>query len=194
METAWLSTEGLCQQHRASQQRLGGTISCMQAVRASSYSTWVCCSHLIHVFSLLTRESESGSVMANSLWPHEFRCLCLWNSLGKHTEVGCHTLLQGIFPNQRLKLGVLHCRQILCHLSHLGSPETPPSNPLHRHHRGRQTTCRFWKSPNIRSTDEMQVSSDPGKAPVSQSSGSRWIRGSAVVLGSPGALAPTRGA
>ena len=129
METAWLSTEGLCQQHRASQQRLGGTISCMQAVRASSYSTWVCCSHLIHVFSLLTRESESGSVMANSLWPHEFRCLCLWNSLGKHTEVGCHTLLQGIFPNQRLNLGVLHCRQILCHLSHLGSPETPPQTP-----------------------------------------------------------------
>ena len=31
-------------------------------------------------------------------------------------------LLQGIFPAQGLNPGVLHCRQILYHLSHLGSP------------------------------------------------------------------------
>ena len=32
------------------------------------------------------------------------------------------SLLQGIFPTQRLNLGLLHCRQILYHLSHQGSP------------------------------------------------------------------------
>ena len=32
--------------------------------------------------------------------------------------VGCHFLLQGIFPAQGLSLGLLHCRQILYHLSH----------------------------------------------------------------------------
>ena len=40
------------------------------------------------------------------------------NYPGKNTEVGCHSLLQGIFPTQRLNLSLPHCRQILCHLSH----------------------------------------------------------------------------
>ena len=38
------------------------------------------------------------------------------------TGVGCHSLLQGIFPTQGSNLGVLHCRQILYQLSHQGSP------------------------------------------------------------------------
>ena len=33
-----------------------------------------------------------------------------------------HSLLQGIFPNQGSNPGLLHCRQILNHLSHQGSP------------------------------------------------------------------------
>ena len=33
----------------------------------------------------------------------------------------CHTLLQEIFPTQRWNQGLLHCRQILYHLSHQGS-------------------------------------------------------------------------
>ena len=32
--------------------------------------------------------------------------------------MGCHSLLQGIFPTQGSNLGCLHCRQILYHLSH----------------------------------------------------------------------------
>ena len=43
-------------------------------------------------------------------------------SLGKNTGVDCHTLLQGIFPTQGLKLCLLHCRQIIYLLSLLGSP------------------------------------------------------------------------
>ena len=34
----------------------------------------------------------------------------------------CHSLLQGIFPTQGLNLGLLHCRQILYHLSYQGRP------------------------------------------------------------------------
>ena len=34
----------------------------------------------------------------------------------------CHFFLQGIFPTQGSNLGVLHCRQILYHLSHQKSP------------------------------------------------------------------------
>ena len=37
------------------------------------------------------------------------RLLCPWNSPGKNTGVGCHSLLQGIFPTQGLNLGFLHC-------------------------------------------------------------------------------------
>ena len=38
---------------------------------------------------------------------------------GKSTGVGCHFLLQGIFPTQGSNSGFPHCRQILYHLSHL---------------------------------------------------------------------------
>ena len=39
----------------------------------------------------------------------------------KSTEVGCHCLLQRIFPTQGSNLGILHCRQTLYHLKHQGS-------------------------------------------------------------------------
>ena len=44
------------------------------------------------------------------------------DSTGQNTGVGCHDLLQGIFPTQGLKAGLPHCRQILYSLSHQGSP------------------------------------------------------------------------
>ena len=40
----------------------------------------------------------------------------------KNTGVGCHSLLQRIFPTHRSNLGLLHYRQIVYHLSHQGSP------------------------------------------------------------------------
>ena len=64
------------------------------------------------------------SVMSDSLWPHGLqpaRLLCLWNFPGKNTGVGCHFLLQGIFPTQGLNPGLLHWRQALYCLSHQGS-------------------------------------------------------------------------
>ena len=49
------------------------------------------------------------------------------DSPGKNTGVGCHVLLQGIFPTQRLNPGLLHCRQILDLLSHQGSSLESPN-------------------------------------------------------------------
>ena len=40
----------------------------------------------------------------------------------KNTGVGCHFLLQGLFPTQGSNPGLQHCRWILYHLSHQGSP------------------------------------------------------------------------
>ena len=50
--------------------------------------------------------------------------LCSWNSVGKNTGLGCHFLLQGIFPTQGSNVGLPHFRQILYHLSHQGSPNS----------------------------------------------------------------------
>ena len=69
--------------------------------------------------------------MSDCFWPHGLqptRLLCPWNSSGKNTGEGCHSLFQGIFLTQRLNLGFLHCRQILYHLSHQGRP--PKYAPL----------------------------------------------------------------
>ena len=44
------------------------------------------------------------------------------DSPGKNTRMGCHALLQGIFPTQGLNPGLLHCRWILYYLSHQESP------------------------------------------------------------------------
>ena len=49
------------------------------------------------------------------------RLLCPWDSPGKNPGVGCHFLLQGIFPSQWWNPRLLHCRQILY-------PE-PPGTP-----------------------------------------------------------------
>ena len=46
-----------------------------------------------------------------TLWTVTHQALCPWDSPGKSTEVGCHALLQGIFPTQGLNpslLSLLH--------------------------------------------------------------------------------------
>ena len=51
----------------------------------------------------MVSESVSRSAVSNSLWQHGLqptRLLCSWNSPDKNTGVGCHSLLQGIFPTQ----------------------------------------------------------------------------------------------
>ena len=63
--------------------------------------------------------------MSDSLRPHGLqlvRSSVHGDSPGKNTEVGCHALLQGIFPTQGSNPGLPHCRWILYHLSHQGSP------------------------------------------------------------------------
>ena len=50
--------------------------------------------------------------------------VCPWNSPGKNTGVGCHSLLQGIFPTQGLNprlLHLLHWQEDSLPLRHLGS-------------------------------------------------------------------------
>ena len=75
-------------------------------------------------------ENVSPSIMSNSLLPYGLypaRLLCPWAFPGKNTGLGCHFLLQGIFPTQGLNLCLLHWRVDSLPLSHLGSPKKCPS-------------------------------------------------------------------
>ena len=51
------------------------------------------------------------------------RLLRPWDSPGKNTRVGCHALLQGIFPTQGSNPGLPHCRWI-------SLPSEPPGKGL----------------------------------------------------------------
>ena len=74
----------------------------------------------------------SRSVVSDSLQPHGLwltRFLRPWHFPGKNTGVGCHFLLQEIFPTQGLNLGLLYSRQTFYHLSHQGSSGSPLPSP-----------------------------------------------------------------
>ena len=50
------------------------------------------------------------------------RLLCSWDFPGKNTGVGCHFLLQGIFPTQGSSLLLLYWQAGCLPLGHQGSP------------------------------------------------------------------------
>ena len=62
--------------------------------------------------------SESHSAVSNSLRPHGL--YSPWNSPSQNTGVSSLSLLQRIFPTQKLNQGLLHCWQILYQLSYEG--------------------------------------------------------------------------
>ena len=91
------------------------------AVKASSSILWTAreipkTNLLFWGFTIL-RESESASHLVCPALCNP-RLLFPWDSLGKNTWVGSHSLLQEIFPTQGSNPGLPHCRQTLYHLSH----------------------------------------------------------------------------
>ena len=73
----------------------------------------------------------SHSLVSNSLWPHGLqptRLLYPCDFLDKNTGLGCHSLLQGIFPTQGLNPHLLHWQ--------VGSlPSEPPGKPIRESNR-----------------------------------------------------------
>ena len=65
----------------------------------------------VHVCVCVCVCVQAQSVVSNSSQPHGLqptRLLCPWDFPGKHTGVGCHFLLQGIFHTQGLNLCLMH--------------------------------------------------------------------------------------
>ena len=67
--------------------------------------------------------------------------------------MGCHFLLQGIFPTQGLNPGLQHCRQILYHLSHQGSPRQCKTIPVLQRRRQRVREVRAQASQLLHGRD-----------------------------------------
>ena len=63
----------------------------------------------------------SHSVVSDS-FETPARILCPWGFSRQEYWVGFHALLQGILLTQGSNPGLLHCRWVLYHLSHQGSP------------------------------------------------------------------------
>ena len=85
----------------------------------------ILCSNICLRKEVKKKWSISHSVVSNSLQCHGLkptRLLCLWDCPGKNTGVGSHSFLQGICSTQGSNPGLLHCRQILYHLSLHRSP------------------------------------------------------------------------
>ena len=75
---------------------------------------WVCAKSLQSCLTLATLETVAS------------RLLCPWDSSGKNTAVGCHSLLQGIFLTQELNLHLLcllHWQEGSLPLAPLGKPK-----------------------------------------------------------------------
>ena len=76
------------------------------------------------LYHLCTHKIKSDvKVLVSPVWFFMTPCTVtrqvpLWNSSGKNTGVGNHSLLQGIFLIQGLSLSLLHCKQIPYKLSH----------------------------------------------------------------------------
>ena len=110
--------------------------TCLTAVR-TGYSSVTQTYHLVMCVS-------AHSVVSNSLRPHGLkpaRLLCPWNFPGRNTGVGCHSLLQGIFPTQGLnpRLGCLLHQQV-------------DSLPL-SHFSLIQNKCLLLQSSTVKATD-----------------------------------------
>ena len=79
-------------------------------------ATWDCFS--FHLCTRIKIVTQSCLTLCDPMDCSPPGSLCPWDFPGKNTGVSSHSLLQGIFPTQRLNMGLLHCRRILYHLSH----------------------------------------------------------------------------
>ena len=76
----------------------------------------------VSFFSVLCFVDQSRSTLCDPMNCSPPGSSVCGTSPDKNTGVGCHALLQGIFPTQGLNPGLPPCRWILWHQSHQGSP------------------------------------------------------------------------
>ena len=101
---------------------------------------------------------------------------------GKSTGVGCHFLLQGIFPTQGLNPGLPHCRKTLYHLNHQGSPGSTRQSSKPTWEEGHSLRADHWSlraCENLRAGEQYMLRS---RASYMASVGGRWFSPSLRIL------------
>ena len=102
-------------------------LECQKCI--SPAQTPSCLRSLQLLLLLFSSQVVSNSLQPYGLWPT--RLLCPWDSSGKNTGVGCHFLLQDVFPTQGLNLPLLHYQVDSLPLSHLERPPATISGANH---------------------------------------------------------------
>ena len=107
------------------------------------------CSNRIGVSEVKVKSLSRVQLFATpwAPWTVAYRLLCPWDFPSKNTGVGCHFLLQEIFPTHGLNPSLPHCWQTLYHLSHQKShPLVGNSNPLQYSCLEKSTDREAWKT------------------------------------------------
>ena len=86
----------------------GGLVGCCLWGCTESDTTEATQQQQQHTYEKSESASRSVALQPHGLCPA--RLLCPWNSPGKNTAVGSHSLLQGIFPTEGSNPGLLHRR------------------------------------------------------------------------------------
>ena len=117
--------------------------NCLKNVYWLSLDSWFLFSTLKWKWKSLTRVS---------LGPHGL--YSPWNSPGHNTGGGSLSLLQWIFPIQESNQGLLHWRQILCHLNHKGNLHILPRRKriISKASMSHINYCLYSKTKNISSS------------------------------------------
>jgi len=89
------------------------------------------------------------------------RLLCPWDFLGKNIGVGCHFLLQGIFPTQGSNPHLLNWQVDSSPLSHWGNPFPIPGTCEHVTSCGKRNFADVIK--NLKMGYHPRLSSSPNK-------------------------------
>ena len=107
----------------------------------------LCCLHLLHYRLILYPLSHLGMLFSDQSCP--ILCdpmVCPWNSLGKNTGVGCHSLLQGIFLTQESNPGLLLCGRlpIVCATREATNGHEFEQTPRDSEEQGSLVCCNPW--------------------------------------------------
>ena len=125
--------------------------------------TWVLCSLHACVHAVTSVVSDS----LQSSGPKGARLPCPWDSPSKNTGVGCHALLQGIFPTQGLNPRLLH----FLHWEEDSLPLVPPTT----------TTKSIQSCPTLCDP----IDGSPPGSPIPGILQARTLEWVAISLGSP---------
>ena len=78
---------------------------------------------MLYNIIILHPKSLQSCLTLQPYGPKSTRLLCPWDSPGKDTRVGCHALLQGLFPTQGSNPCLIHPKRTTPFLLHV-SPKS----------------------------------------------------------------------